>query len=90
MKQISSRRPNFQHRTAAVQITLSSERSRTPLVAFTVPGQIAQAEAAGILSAAEAAFLRGYDAKVSYLTGVDDFAPHELRAGTAGADSASI
>jgi acyl-CoA dehydrogenase len=56
------------------------------VTALDLPGQIAQAEAAGILSAAEAAFLRGYDAKVSYLTGVDDFAPHELRA---GADSAS-
>jgi hypothetical protein len=30
--------------------------------------------------------LRDYDAKVSHLIGVDDFAPHELRAG-AGQDS---
>jgi len=59
------------------------------VTALDLPGQIAQAEAAGILSAAEAAFLRGYDAKVSYLTGVDDFAPEDLRAGTAGADPAS-
>jgi acyl-CoA dehydrogenase len=57
--------------------------------ALDLPGQIAQAQAAGILSVAEAAFLRDYDAKVSYLTGVDDFAPHELRAGTAGDGSAS-
>jgi acyl-CoA dehydrogenase len=56
------------------------------VAALDLPGQIAQAQAAGILSAAEAAFLRGYDAKVSYLTGVDDFAPEELRA---GADPAS-
>jgi acyl-CoA dehydrogenase len=60
------------------------------VTALDLPGQIAQAEAAGILSAAEAAFLRGYDAKVSYLTGVDDFAPEELRAGTAGADPTSV
>jgi acyl-CoA dehydrogenase len=51
------------------------------VTALDLPGQIAQAEAAGILSAAEGAFLRDYDNKVSYLTGVDDFAPHELRAG---------
>jgi acyl-CoA dehydrogenase len=60
------------------------------VTALELPGQIAQAEAAGILSVAEAAFLRGYDAKVSYLTGVDDFAPHELHAGTACADPASV
>jgi acyl-CoA dehydrogenase len=60
------------------------------VTALDLPGQIIQAQAAGILSAAEAAFLRGYDAKVSYLTGVDDFAPHELRAGTVGADAASV
>jgi acyl-CoA dehydrogenase len=60
------------------------------VTALDLPGQIAQAQAAGILSAAEGAFLRGYDTKVSYLTGVDDFAPHELRAGTADADPASV
>jgi len=60
------------------------------VAALDLPGQIAQAEAAGILSAAEGAFLRSYDVKVSYLTGVDDFAPEELRAGTAGADPAAV
>ncbi len=49
--------------------------------ALELPGQIAQAVQAGILSEAEAAVLRDYDAKVSDLTGVDDFAPHELTAG---------
>jgi acyl-CoA dehydrogenase len=58
------------------------------VTALDLPGQITQAEAAGILSVAEGAFLRGYDAKVSYLIGVDDFAPHELRAGVADADPA--
>jgi len=50
--------------------------------ALDLPGQIAQAQRAGILSEAEAAVLRDYDAKVSSLIGVDDFAPHELRGGT--------
>jgi hypothetical protein len=36
------------------------------------------------LTEAEAAVLRDYDAKVSHLIDVDDFAPHDL---TAGADS---
>jgi hypothetical protein len=34
----------------------------------------------GILSEAEAHVLRDYDARVSELIDVDDFAPHELRA----------
>jgi hypothetical protein len=36
------------------------------------------------LSEAEAAALRDYDAKVSNLINVDDFAPHELRGAAAG------
>jgi len=55
------------------------------VTALDLPGQIEQAMRAGILSGAEAAVLRDYDAKVSDLTGVDDFAPHELAAGP-GAD----
>jgi acyl-CoA dehydrogenase len=52
------------------------------VTALDLPGQIAQALEVGILSEAEAAVLRDYDAKVSYLIDVDDFAPHELRGGT--------
>ena len=51
------------------------------VTALDLPGQITQAEELGILSAAEAAVLRDYDAKVSSLIDVDDFAPHELAAG---------
>jgi acyl-CoA dehydrogenase len=51
------------------------------VTALDLPGQIEQAVRAGILSEAEAAVLRDYDAKVSDLIGVDDFAPAELRAG---------
>ena len=54
------------------------------VTALDLPGQIAQALDLGIVSAAEAAVLRDYDAKVSDLIDVDDFAPDELRgAGTA-------
>jgi acyl-CoA dehydrogenase len=48
------------------------------VTALDVPGQIAQAQAAGIVSETEAAFLRDYDRKVMDLIHVDDFAPHEL------------
>jgi acyl-CoA dehydrogenase len=51
------------------------------ITALDLPGQIAQASAEGILSDAEAAVLRDYDAKVSHLIQVDDFAPPELGAG---------
>jgi acyl-CoA dehydrogenase len=51
------------------------------VTALDLPGQIEQAMRAGILSEAEAAVLRDYDAKVSDLVAVDDFAPHELGAG---------
>ena len=54
------------------------------VTALDLTGQIAQALDLGILTEAEAAVLRDYDAKVSHLINVDDFAPHEL---TAGADS---
>ena len=52
------------------------------VTALDLPGQIAQAQALGILNGAEAAMLRDYDAKVSHLIDVDDFAPEDLRAGT--------
>jgi acyl-CoA dehydrogenase len=51
------------------------------VTALDLPGQVSQALHLGILSEAEAAALRDYDAKVSALINVDDFAPHELRAG---------
>src|SRR5271165_1479349 len=53
------------------------------VTALDLPGQIAEALALGILSEAEAAVLRDYDAKVSNLIDVDDFAPQELRGGSA-------
>jgi acyl-CoA dehydrogenase len=48
------------------------------ITALDLPGQIAQALAAGIISETEAAALRDYDRKVMDLINVDDFAPHEL------------
>jgi acyl-CoA dehydrogenase len=51
------------------------------ITALDLPGQISQALQAGILNESEAAALRDYDAKVSKLLDVDDFAPHELGAG---------
>jgi acyl-CoA dehydrogenase len=51
------------------------------VTALDLPGQISQALHLGILNEAEAAVLRDYDAKVSDLIHVDDFAPHELAAG---------
>jgi len=59
------------------------------VTALDLPGQISQALELGILSEAEAAVLRDYDAKVSNLINVDDFAPHELAAGGAGVHSNS-
>jgi acyl-CoA dehydrogenase len=53
------------------------------VTALDLPGQIEQALQLGILNGAEAALLRDYDAKVSNLINVDDFAPHELSAGAA-------
>jgi acyl-CoA dehydrogenase len=52
------------------------------VTALDLPGQISQALGLGILSEAEAVMLRDYDAKVSHLINVDDFAPEELGAGT--------
>jgi acyl-CoA dehydrogenase len=51
------------------------------VTALDVPGQIAQALAAGIISETEAASLRDYDRKVMELISVDDFESHELAAG---------
>jgi acyl-CoA dehydrogenase len=51
------------------------------ITALDLPSQISQAVALNILSEAEAAVLRDYDAKVSHLIDVDDFAPQELAAG---------
>ena len=59
------------------------------VTALDLPGQISEAQQLGILTAAEAAVLREYDAKVSNLINVDDFAAHELAAGGAGARPAS-
>ena len=59
------------------------------VTALDLPGQISQALELGILSEAEAAVLRDYDAKVSNLINVDDFAQHELAAGGAGVHSNS-
>jgi acyl-CoA dehydrogenase len=54
------------------------------VTALDLTGQIEQALHAGLLSDEEAAILRDYDAKVSHLLDVDDFAPYELAAGAAG------
>jgi acyl-CoA dehydrogenase len=49
--------------------------------ALDMPGQIAEAAALEILTAAEAALLLDYDAKIMRIINVDDFAPEELPAG---------
>jgi acyl-CoA dehydrogenase len=51
------------------------------VTALDLPGQVREAEAAGILTKAEAAQLREYDRKVMEIIHVDDFAPAELAAG---------
>ncbi len=51
------------------------------VTALDLPSQIGQAEAVGILSAAEATQLREYDRKVMEIVHVDDFEPEELEAG---------
>jgi len=51
------------------------------VTALDVPGQIAQALAAGIISETEAASLREYDRRVMELISVDDFDTHEMAAG---------
>jgi acyl-CoA dehydrogenase len=50
------------------------------VTALDVPGQIAQALAAGIISETEAASLRDYDRKVMELISVDDFETEEMAA----------
>jgi acyl-CoA dehydrogenase len=50
------------------------------ITALDAPGQIEQALAAGLITAAEAAQLREFDRKVMDIVNVDDFAPEELRA----------
>lgn len=57
------------------------------VTALDLPGQIAQALELGIVSPAEAAVLRDYDAKVSDLIDVDDFAADELRGAAAAAQA---
>jgi acyl-CoA dehydrogenase len=63
----------------AVEKRLRVEGVKTGRVtALDLPEQIAQALYLGILSEADAALLRDYDAKVLNIINVDDFAPHEL------------
>jgi acyl-CoA dehydrogenase len=50
------------------------------VAAADLPTQIQQGVDAGILTAAEAAFLRDYDRKVMEIVNVDDFESHELAA----------
>jgi acyl-CoA dehydrogenase len=50
------------------------------VTALTLPGQIEQALAAGLINAAEATLLRDYDRKVMHLVNVDDFEAEELMA----------
>ncbi len=52
------------------------------VTALDLPGRIAQAVAAGLLSAAEGAQLSEFDRKVMDILRVDDFAPHELIPGS--------
>jgi acyl-CoA dehydrogenase len=49
--------------------------------ALDLPGQITQARQLNLITEAEAAILRDYDAKVLDIINVDDFAPTELAAG---------
>ena len=63
----------------AVEKRLRVEGVKTGRVtALDLPEQIAQALHLGILSEADAALLRDYDARVLDIINVDDFAPHEL------------
>lgn len=59
------------------------------VTALDLPGQVAQAVAAGILTETEAQMLRDYDRKVMELVNVDDFAPHELGVQVSPADIAA-
>jgi acyl-CoA dehydrogenase len=50
--------------------------------ALDLPGQIREAQAAGIITEAEAVQLREYDRRVMDIINVDDFDPRELVAGS--------
>jgi acyl-CoA dehydrogenase len=52
------------------------------VTALDLPGQVSQALQLGIISEAESALLRDYDAKVMAIVDVDDFASAELAAGS--------
>ncbi|HEY7753518.1 MAG TPA: acyl-CoA dehydrogenase [Steroidobacteraceae bacterium] len=52
------------------------------VTALDLPGQIREAQAAGIINEAEAAQLREYDRRVMDIINVDDFDPRELVAGS--------
>lgn len=52
------------------------------VTALDLPGRIREAQAAGIITEAEAAQLREYDRKVMDILHVDDFEPRELVAGS--------
>ena len=52
------------------------------VTALDLPGRIAQAVAAGILTQAQGESLADFDRKVMQIIRVDDFAPHELVPGT--------
>ena len=58
------------------------------ITALDLPGQVGQAEELGIVTPAEAEFLREYDRKVMDLVNVDDFASEELMAGVQAASEA--
>jgi acyl-CoA dehydrogenase len=53
------------------------------VTALELPGRIREAQAAGIITEAEAAQLREYDRKVMDILNVDDFDSRELAAGIA-------
>ena len=53
------------------------------ITALDLPTQIAQAQALGLLTEAQAQWLIDYDKRVMHLINVDDFAPHELGAAPA-------
>jgi acyl-CoA dehydrogenase len=63
-------------------------RRRGEILSEDTPGQIDEAERAGILTADEAEAVRRFDARVMELTGVDDFDPSDLGRGDSGASAA--
>jgi len=60
------------------------------VTALDLPGQVREAEAAGIINGREAAQLREYDRKVMEIIHVDDFDAAELAAGVAPSPPASM